>query len=110
MINKKGISLHPQSSNNDGAIAQLVEQRTENPCVPGSIPGGTTPPFISPVRLSVRVFLLYTPHLIIYSKIKLARFSQTQIFNEKQLQHVTINIDIMGQQKFNGGIRRALRF
>ena len=24
------------------AIAQLVEQRTENPCVPGSIPGGTT--------------------------------------------------------------------
>ena len=28
--------------NHDGAIAQLVEQRTENPCVPGSIPGGTT--------------------------------------------------------------------
>ena len=27
---------------NDGAIAQLVEQRTENPCVPGSNPGGTT--------------------------------------------------------------------
>ena len=26
----------------NGAIAQLVEQRTENPCVPGSIPGGTT--------------------------------------------------------------------
>ena len=25
-----------------GVIAQLVEQRTENPCVPGSIPGGTT--------------------------------------------------------------------
>ena len=25
-----------------GAIAQLVEQRTENPCVPGSIPDGTT--------------------------------------------------------------------
>ena len=28
--------------NAQGAIAQLVEQRTENPCVPGSIPGGTT--------------------------------------------------------------------
>ena len=27
---------------NNGAIAQLVEQRTENPCVPGSIPGGHT--------------------------------------------------------------------
>ena len=27
---------------NNGAIAQLVEQRTENPCVPSSILGGTT--------------------------------------------------------------------
>ena len=26
----------------NGAIAQLVEQWTENPCVPGSNPGGTT--------------------------------------------------------------------
>ena len=26
----------------DGWIAQLVEQRIENPCVPGSNPGGTT--------------------------------------------------------------------
>jgi hypothetical protein len=26
----------------DGILAQLVEQRTENPCVPGSIPGDTT--------------------------------------------------------------------
>ena len=25
-----------------GTLAQLVEQWTENPCVPGSIPGGTT--------------------------------------------------------------------
>ena len=33
----------------NGALAQLVEHRTENPCVPGSIPGGTTPPFIIPV-------------------------------------------------------------
>ena len=30
------------SAKMDGTIAQLVEQRTENPCVPGSIPGGTT--------------------------------------------------------------------
>ena len=30
------------ASQKGGAIAQLVEQRTENPCVPGSIPGGTT--------------------------------------------------------------------
>ena len=42
------LPLHPQNERN-GALAQLVEHRTENPCVPGSIPGGTTPPFISPV-------------------------------------------------------------
>ena len=40
-ISKTLPTLHPQTRNN-GAIAQLVEQRTENPCVPGSIPGGTT--------------------------------------------------------------------
>ncbi len=28
--------------NLEGTLAQLVEQWTENPCVPGSIPGGTT--------------------------------------------------------------------
>lgn len=33
--------LHPLNQAT-GALAQLVEQRTENPCVPGSIPGGTT--------------------------------------------------------------------
>ena len=36
-IERKGIT-----KTKSGAIAQLVEQRTENPCVPGSIPGGTT--------------------------------------------------------------------
>ena len=30
------------TQNKNGAIAQLVEQRTENPCVTGSIPVGTT--------------------------------------------------------------------
>ena len=35
-IRKLYLSLQPQTRNN-GAIAQLVE-----PCVPGSIPGGTT--------------------------------------------------------------------
>ena len=39
-----------------GALAQLVEQRTENPCVPGSIPGGTT--IKNPIRLN-RVFWFY---------------------------------------------------
>lgn len=30
--------------NSKGTLAQMVEQWTENPCVPGSIPGGTTKP------------------------------------------------------------------
>ena len=38
---KVSLPLQPQTRNN-GAIAQLVEQRTENPCVTGSIPVGTT--------------------------------------------------------------------
>ncbi len=28
--------------NTEGSLAQLVEQRTENPCVAGSIPAGAT--------------------------------------------------------------------
>ena len=39
---KKAVLLHPLSFEEQGAIAQLVEQRTENPCVTGSIPVGTT--------------------------------------------------------------------
>jgi hypothetical protein len=31
-------------ANTQGTLAQMVEQWTENPCVPGSIPGGTTKP------------------------------------------------------------------
>ena len=44
----------------EGTLAQSVEQQTENLCVPGSIPGGTTrreeteksvffPPFFAPI-------------------------------------------------------------
>ncbi len=63
------VPLHSQSSNkltakknkHDGAIAQLVEQRTENPCVPGSIPGGTTKKreLHQMMQLS---FFVYNPH------------------------------------------------
>ena len=38
----KNESIFASAFNATGALAQLVEQRTENPCVPGSIPGGTT--------------------------------------------------------------------
>ncbi len=39
-VRKKVLLLQPQ---NGGTVAQLVEQRTENPRVTGSIPVGTTP-------------------------------------------------------------------
>ena len=43
---KNGVHLQPlpreSFGQQVGAIAQLVEQRTENPCVAGSIPAGTT--------------------------------------------------------------------
>ena len=41
------LNLHPPTA---GTLAQLVEQRTENPCVPGSIPGGTTKKILSIAR------------------------------------------------------------
>ena len=42
-----------------GALAQLVEQRTENPCVPGSIPGGTT---TKPHSFNYEVFFIKFYH------------------------------------------------
>ena len=44
-MSKKSSTFAPafrKNNNPHGAIAQLVEQRTENPCVTGSIPVGTT--------------------------------------------------------------------
>ena len=45
-----------QSNSEIGALAQLVEQRTENPCVPSSILGGTT---IRKVVALSDIFLYY---------------------------------------------------
>ena len=62
-IRKLYLSLQPQTRNN-GAIAQLVEQRTENPCVPGSIPGGTTFKRLIIKQLLIKVaafFFIYYP-------------------------------------------------
>ena len=42
----------------NGAIAQLVEQRTENPCVPGSIPGGTTERNANDLKTRLLAFFL----------------------------------------------------
>jgi hypothetical protein len=54
----------------------MVEQWTENPCVPGSIPGGTTKPtqtsgfFVFRIRLSV-ISLRSERAISIKSKLKL---------------------------------------
>ena len=60
LIIKMNIYLQPLWR---GTLAQLVEQRTENPCVPGSIPGGTT--ILKPNFLNIRLlgFLLPCIHL-----------------------------------------------
>jgi hypothetical protein len=54
----------------DGAVAQLVEQRTENPCVPGSSPGGATNPeqlfgvfYCINILVSKRNLYLYTKNI-----------------------------------------------
>ena len=59
------LPLQPQTRK-IGAIAQLVEQRTENPCVPGSIPGGTTFKRLIIRQLLIKVaafFFIYYPVL-----------------------------------------------
>ena len=52
---------------NNGAIAQLVEQRTENPCVPGSIPGGTTNDSVIKKSLELLKFKGFLFYLFSYS-------------------------------------------
>lgn len=54
---EKEINFLSLPTNKVGALAQLVEHRTENPGVPGSIPGGTTNLKKKPVASdSLRVF------------------------------------------------------
>ena len=48
----------------DGTLAQVVEQWTENPCVLGSTPRGTTPPFIGAVLARGRS--LFFPILLFF--------------------------------------------
>ena len=51
-----------------GTLAQMVEQRTENPCVPGSIPGGTT---IKEKRLGKTQPLLFLSQDLLFSTFRL---------------------------------------
>ncbi len=47
------------ASAKDGTLAQLVEHRTENPGVPGSIPGGTTYNLLACIRFDAGFFYSY---------------------------------------------------
>ena len=77
--------MQPQTRNN-GAIAQLVEQRTENPCVPGSIPGGTT-----------------------FTKRKIMKTAEIQLFQRFFIYVLSAKICNLGFSRFFVGIIFYLR-
>lgn len=52
---KKACEFKSRLAYQYGWIAQLAEQRTENPCVPGSIPGPATIKIITQIRNSKSV-------------------------------------------------------
>ena len=73
-IEKKRLTLHRKNAK-DGAIAQLVEHRTENPCVPGSNPGGTTQVKVKSLILTeLAIFLLVTTGCSHYNSHYLNRY------------------------------------
>lgn len=59
-----------RKNSRDGTLAQSVERRTENPGVPGSIPGGTTrkaAEFSVAFLIFIKLFhFLYKTKLIFY--------------------------------------------
>ena len=55
-LNKYIVYLRTKSN---GAIAQLVEQRTENPCVPGSNPGSTTKAEYINTNVCIPLFFIF---------------------------------------------------
>ena len=77
---KKVVSLHSQI--NGGTIAQLVEQWTENPCVAGSNPAGTT----KNADYNKSAFFLYNNPNI---RKKKGHFEVS--FNRNQLLHIVRN-------------------
>ena len=72
------LNLHPPTA---GTLAQLVEQRTENPCVPGSIPGGTTNKKVKTLSFNEldRVFSLVVNRVV--NTLQLSSFFLRLFFN-----------------------------
>ena len=83
---KKSSTFATDLEINHGAIAQLVEQRTENPCVPGSIPGGTTVKNANDLKTRLLAFFLLS------WTSNLATFDQHFDTFSPFLQGITINL------------------
>ena len=64
LVSSKKSSTFAADLEKSGAIAQLVEQRTENPCVPGSIPGGTTAKKTSKIRSLFLFFIRFFVEIV----------------------------------------------
>ena len=97
------LPLQPQTK--QGAIAQLVEQRTENPCVPGSIPGGTT--------LKERE-LQKCDSLFLFSNRAKDWLKQTNVFSNVLTKRTIVDIicipNLFRWQLIMGFHKRGLRF
>ena len=70
-----------------GAIAQLVEQRTENPCVTGSIPVGTTEMAPQRVTCESNSFLFFAQNNPLHLLTNSATFLAF-IFSSRRLRYV----------------------
>ncbi len=80
-------------SQNDGVIAQLVEQRTENPCVPGSIPGDTTQKALQKCRAFLFVYsLYYSLHYATYGNIPKAE-KEFEIYRKREMNMLESDFD-----------------
>ena len=67
----------------NGVIAQLVEQRTENPCVPGSIPGDTTSEKES-YRNVTLFFFLKSSDFVIFEKLNALGYADRRNIGETE--------------------------
>ena len=104
-IEEKSVSLHSLSKTKyrrflplvkkEGALAQVVEQWTENPCVLGSTPRGTTPPFILPGFPAMEFGLFLCPVMnlhLLFHRISLSLYSISLYIASLFILHLSLYI------------------
>ncbi len=80
----KSKSIFAPAFQQSGVLAQLVEQWTENPCVPGSIPGDTTKGVKPKPRTLIindyqrSFFMPYTPNYIPFMRLRRIKYHSSQ--------------------------------